>query len=511
MDRSRALGRLKFADSGFRLMTVASALLVLALLLGVAMSLFIGAWPAFQHFGLDFFVSDAWSPPKENFGAAAAIYGTLVTSIIAMLIGVPVGLGIAVFLTELCPPILRRPIGIAIELLAGIPSIIYGIWGVYYLKPVMQAYIQPFIIDTFGSIPGVGYLFAGPPLGYGVLTAGLVLAVMILPFVTAISRDVFDTVPVVLKEAAYGVGATTFEVVGNIVIPYTRVGVDRRHHAGARPRARRDDGGDLRHRQRDQDFDLHSGAGHDDFGDDRQSVRRRRSRTVHLLAARARLHSVHHHVHRPGAGALDALGPRSEGGTLMANLYPGRKRRNVVWTGLAYAATAFGLSWLVLILGALFWNGFSGLSLDVFTKMTAPPGVAGGLLNSIVGSLIQTAIGLVIAAPLGILAGHLSGRIRPLRAHRPRRSLHQRHSAQRAVDRHRPVHLPVLRRAVRAFLRHRGRHRAGGHRDPDHRPHHRGHAQSRAQHAARGGLGAGHAALARHPPSRLQGGAQPAS
>jgi phosphate transport system permease protein len=225
MDRARALGRMKFADSGFRLMTVASALLVLALLLGVAVSLFIGAWPAFSHFGLDFFVSDAWSPPKERFGAAAAIYGTLVTSIIAMLIGVPVGIGIAVFLTELCPPILRRPIGIAIELLAGIPSIIYGIWGVYYLKPVMQAYIQPFIIGTFGKIPGVGYLFAGPPLGYGVLTAGLVLAVMILPFVTAISRDVFDTVPVVLKEAAYGVGATTFEVVGNIVLPYTRVGV----------------------------------------------------------------------------------------------------------------------------------------------------------------------------------------------------------------------------------------------------------------------------------------------
>ena len=225
MDRSQALGRLKFADTGFRLMTLLSACLVLILLAGVAISLFIGSWPAFQHFGFDFFISDAWSPPKERFGAAAAIYGTLVTSIIAMVIGVPVGLGIAVFLTELCPPVLRRPIGIAIELLAGIPSIIYGIWGVYYLKPVMQAYIQPAIIATLGQIPGVGYLFAGPPLGYGVLTAGLVLAVMILPFVTAISRDVFETVPAVLKEAAYGVGATTFEVVGNIVIPYTRVGV----------------------------------------------------------------------------------------------------------------------------------------------------------------------------------------------------------------------------------------------------------------------------------------------
>ncbi|HEY3721366.1 MAG TPA: phosphate ABC transporter permease subunit PstC [Roseiarcus sp.] len=206
-------------------MTFGAASLVLVLLLGVAISLFIGAWPAFQRFGLDFLISDSWSPPKERFGAAAAIYGTVVTSIIAMVIGVPVGLGIAVFLTELCPPIFRRPIGVAIELLAGIPSIIYGIWGVYYLKPFMQAYVQPFLIGTLGAIPGVGALFGGPPLGYGVLTAGLVLAVMILPFVTAISRDVFETVPSVLKEAAYGVGATTFEVVGSIVIPYTRVGV----------------------------------------------------------------------------------------------------------------------------------------------------------------------------------------------------------------------------------------------------------------------------------------------
>jgi phosphate transport system permease protein len=225
-DRSGALGRLKVWDAGFRFMTFGAASLVLFLLLGVAISLFIGALPAFRHFGLDFFISDSWSPPKERFGAAAAIYGTLATSIIAMLIGVPVGLGIAVFLTELCPPALRRPIGIAIELLAGIPSIIYGIWGVYYFKPfIMQPYVQPFIIGTLGAIPGIGALFAGPPLGYGILTAGLVLAVMILPFVTAISRDVFETVPSVLKEAAYGVGATTFEVVGNIVLPYTRVGV----------------------------------------------------------------------------------------------------------------------------------------------------------------------------------------------------------------------------------------------------------------------------------------------
>ena len=159
MDRARALGRLKFSDSGFRLMTMASAVIVLILLAGVAISLLLGAWPAFHEFGIDFFFSDAWSPPKEQFGAATAIYGTLVTSLIAMLIAVPVGLGIAVFLTELCWLPLRRPIGVAIELLAGIPSIIYGIWGVYYFRPVMQAYIQPFLINTLGNVPGIGFLF----------------------------------------------------------------------------------------------------------------------------------------------------------------------------------------------------------------------------------------------------------------------------------------------------------------------------------------------------------------
>ena len=141
-------------------------MLVLMLLLGVVISLFIGAWPAFREFGFGFLFSDAWSPPKEKFGAATAIYGTLVTSVIAMLIAVPVGLGIAVFLTELCSLPLRRPIGIAIELLAGIPSIIYGIWGVYYFRPVMQSYIQPLLINTLGNVPGIGFLFAGPPFGY---------------------------------------------------------------------------------------------------------------------------------------------------------------------------------------------------------------------------------------------------------------------------------------------------------------------------------------------------------
>jgi phosphate transport system permease protein len=188
-------------------------------------SLFIGGWPALREFGFEFLVSQSWNPVTEKFGALAPIYGTIVTSLIAMLIAVPIGLLIAMFLTELCPMFLRRPIGIAVELLAGIPSIIYGIWGLFVFAPFLQETLQPFLIRIFGDIPVLSTLFAGPPYGIGMLTAGLILAIMVLPFITSISRDVFDAVPPVLKEAAYGVGCTTWEVVRNVVLPYTRVGV----------------------------------------------------------------------------------------------------------------------------------------------------------------------------------------------------------------------------------------------------------------------------------------------
>jgi len=184
-----------------------------------------GSLPALREFGFNFLITERWNPVTEKFGAIAPIYGTVVTSFIAMLIAVPVGLLIAFFLTELCPMPLRRPIGIAIELLAGIPSIIYGIWGLFVFAPFLQEYVQPALIGLFGNIPVLSTLFAGPPYGIGVLTAGLILAIMVLPFITSISRDVFDAVPPVLKEAAYGVGCTTWEVVRYVVLPYTRVGV----------------------------------------------------------------------------------------------------------------------------------------------------------------------------------------------------------------------------------------------------------------------------------------------
>jgi len=224
-DRSRALSFLQTTDHIFHWLTFIAAAFVLALLGAIILSLIIGAWPALSTFGFGFLVNERWAPSRDIFGAAAPIYGTLVTSIVAMIIAVPVGLGIAIFLTELCPPSLRRPIGIAIELLAGVPSIIYGIWGFFVLAPVLKETLQPALINTFANVPVLNVLFAGPAYGIGMLTAGLILAIMILPFITAVSRDVFETVPPVLKEAAFGVGCTTWEVVKNVVIPYTRVGL----------------------------------------------------------------------------------------------------------------------------------------------------------------------------------------------------------------------------------------------------------------------------------------------
>jgi phosphate transport system permease protein len=223
--RARILARLRSRDQIFYGLTRAAAIIVLVLLGGVIVSLTIGGMPAFRAFGFDFLTTQRWNPVTEKFGALAPIYGTIVTSLIAMAIAVPIGLFVALFLTELCPRALRRPVGIAIELLAGIPSIIYGIWGLFIFAPFVQSTVQPVLIGTFANVPGLSVLFEGPPYGIGVLTASLILSIMVLPFITSITRDVFEAVPPVLKEAAYGVGCTTWEVVRYVVLPYTRVGV----------------------------------------------------------------------------------------------------------------------------------------------------------------------------------------------------------------------------------------------------------------------------------------------
>jgi len=212
-------------DVVFRALTFLFALLVLLILGGVIVALIDGALPALRTFGFSFVITEVWNPVTEKFGALAPIYGTLVTSAIAMVVGIPVAFGVAVFITEICPLWLKRPLATMIELLAAIPSIIYGIWGLFVFAPFVQQYIQPAIIDSLGQVPGIGALFAGPPLGIGVLTAGFILAVMVLPFISSIMRDVFETVPAILKESAYGLGATRSEVVRQIVLPYTRIGV----------------------------------------------------------------------------------------------------------------------------------------------------------------------------------------------------------------------------------------------------------------------------------------------
>lgn len=213
------VARFAIQDRLFQGITFSFTLLVMVSLLGILVALFSEAWPALNKFGLGFLTGTTWSPSDDVYGAVIAIYGTVVTSSIALLVAVPISFGIALFLTESCPRWLRRPLGTAIELLAGVPSIIYGIWGLFVLAPILQKYFQPLLAGTGLT------LFSGPPLGIGVFTAGLVLALMIIPFIASVMRDVFETVPPVLKESAYGIGCTTWEVARNIVLPYTRVGV----------------------------------------------------------------------------------------------------------------------------------------------------------------------------------------------------------------------------------------------------------------------------------------------
>ena len=222
---SHAAGSAKWQDSLFHAVTFGFAALVLAILSGIVISLVMGAWPAFEHFGPGFISRIEWDPVNEEYGALIAIAGTLITSLLALLIAVPVSFGIAVFLTEICPAWLRRPLGTAVELLAGVPSIIYGMWGLFVFAPLFADHVQPLLQATLGEMPGIGLLFQGPMMGIGMLTAGLILSVMIIPFIASVMRDVFETCPSILKESAYALGCTRWEVVRKIVLPYTRIGV----------------------------------------------------------------------------------------------------------------------------------------------------------------------------------------------------------------------------------------------------------------------------------------------
>lgn len=212
-------------DKLFRGTTMFFAFVVFILLFGIILTLFMGSLPALKAFGPGFFTSDVWNPVDIQFGGLVPIYGTFITALIAMVIGVPVSFGIAIFITELSPVWLKRPIGIAIELLAGIPSIIYGMWGLFVFAPLFADHVQPWINDNLGALPLIGEVFQGPPMGIGMFTAGFILAIMVIPFTSSVMRDVFEIVPTMLKESAYGLGSTTWEVVWNVVLPYTKTGV----------------------------------------------------------------------------------------------------------------------------------------------------------------------------------------------------------------------------------------------------------------------------------------------
>lgn len=215
----------KLAGLLFAGLATGFAILALALLAGILVSLTSASWPSIREFGLGFLLSAEWNPPAERFGAAIPIYGTLVTSLIALIIAVPVSFGIALFLTELSPLWLRRPLGTAIELLAAIPSIVFGMWGLLVFAPIFAKYFEPALSASLGQLPLIGPLFSGPPLGIGLLCAGFILAIMIIPYIASVMRDVFEVTPPMLKESAYGLGCTTWEVMWNVVLPYTKTGV----------------------------------------------------------------------------------------------------------------------------------------------------------------------------------------------------------------------------------------------------------------------------------------------
>ena len=232
MQRSDPMGRpptvrraKPWADSLFSLLAHSAAVLTLLLLLGIIVSLIIGASPAIREYGLSFLWRSEWDPIKDQYGGLVMIYGTLITSLIALLIAVPVSFGIALFLTELSPGWLRRPLGVAIELLAAVPSIVYGMWGLLVFSPVLSQFVQQPLQRWFGEAPLLKSLVSGPPVGIGILSAGIILAIMIIPFIAAVMRDVFEVTPALLKESAYGLGSTTWEVMFKVVLPYTKTGV----------------------------------------------------------------------------------------------------------------------------------------------------------------------------------------------------------------------------------------------------------------------------------------------
>ena len=441
--RTAALRRFNVGDARFRALTQSAALLVVLIFIGIIATLVVGAMPAIKAFGWGFLTSNSWNPVTEKFGAFPAIYGTLVTSALAMIIAVPVGIGVAIFLTELCPRQLRRPISIAIELLAGIPSIIYGIWGFFVFVPFFQASVEPWIISATANLPFLQDAFAGPPYGIGIFTAGFILSIMILPFISAVTRDVFATVPPILKEAAYGLGCTTWEVMWQIVLPYSRSGVV----GGAMLALGRALGetmavtfvvGNAHH------INLSllapgttiSATIANEFAEALGDLY-----VPALIELGLILFFITFVVLATAQLLLRSLDQRSGGGVEMNRaLYRRRRATNTMFLLLSVGAAVFGIAWLALILFSLITQGVGGLNIKVFTEITPAGGSNGGLANAIMGSVMMSSLAVVIGTPIGIFGGtYLAEYGR--HGYRPFRALHQRHPSERTVDPDRPVRL----------------------------------------------------------------------
>ena len=504
----------RWQDKLFEHTTQFFAVLVLLLLLAILGALTYAALPACQKFGFSFFTTNVWNPVTSDFGALAPIYGTLVTSAIALLIGVPVSFGIALFLTEMCPAALKRPLGTAVELLAAIPSIIYGMWGLFVFAPIFGDYVQPALKSMFGDLWILGPLFQGAPNGIGMLSAGFILSIMVIPFIASVMRDVFEIVPPVLKESAYGIGCTTWEVVWNIVLPYTKVGVIGGIMLGLG-------------RALGETMAVTFVIGNaykisaslfapgnsiasslaNEFNEAADPIHRSSLIALGLVLFALTFVVLALFAHADRA-ARQGRGPEDMSGPAMTNLYRRRLFVNRFNLVASLATMAFGMAFLLWILGVLFYNGFAALSPTLFTQMTPPPGSAGGLLNAIAGSVVIVGGRDVHQHADRHPRRHLSRRVRQGRLDRAGNALHQRHPAVRAVDRDRPVRLHRLRRAGRPLLGLGRLVRARADRDPGRRADDREHAAPRAQQPARGRRRAGRADVEGHPDGDAEGGAR---
>jgi phosphate transport system permease protein len=415
----------RMADRLFGGLARSAAILTLVLLLAIMVSLIIGAWPAISEYGLGFLTSSVWDPVQDQYGGLVMIYGTLATSAIALIIAVPVSFGIALFLTELSPAWLKRPLGTAIELLAAVPSIVYGMWGLMVFGPVLATYVQQPLQNLLTGVPYLGAFVSGPPVGIGILSAGIILAIMIIPFIASVMRDVFEVTPALLKESAYGLGSTTWEVVWKVVLPYTKTGV----LGGVMLGLGRALGetmavtfviGNMNQLNSLSVFEAANSitsALANEFAEAGEGLHQ--ASLIYLglvlffitfvvLACPSCCSTVCRRTKEP-AHEPDLHLPKMLDAADLAAVrqakYNKRKRLNQVALTLSMAAMLFGVFWLVWILWETIRQGLGGLNFALFSQMTPPPNEEGGIANAIWGSLMMVALATFVGTPIGVMAG----------------------------------------------------------------------------------------------------------